>query len=264
MFINLDSVTETLINETTKLAVQCHALVKGKHTQKTQTFVKACIAYVHITIPTIESSQKQCRLFQQAAQVALMNGLIGETDSLIRAALQQLDENFDPKIEGLLFIVEQVLHMLGFLVIVPSNPEEGFFQIVEGIVQLIKLHDWSADASSELQVRIYAGCVSYLASQVQDKLPYQVDYVNSNDQIFIGNDEFKQEANQLMDDLFAQVLEVITKLNEEKVLHSLTLFMICLKTANLLIVSGNAADKKVGNFANKMFKMSDGYMTEYN
>lgn len=35
LFINLDPVTECLINSTLKLGIRCHALVKGQHTQKT-------------------------------------------------------------------------------------------------------------------------------------------------------------------------------------------------------------------------------------
>jgi hypothetical protein len=40
--------------------------------------------------------------------------------------------------------------------------------------------------------------------------------VDSNDRIFIGNDDFKREANQLLDFCFDQVLEIIQKLDEVK------------------------------------------------
>ena len=67
LFINLDKVTEALINQVLGLAAKCHAICKGKHTQKTQTFVKACIAYVHITIPTLEDTNQQVKLFKLAS-----------------------------------------------------------------------------------------------------------------------------------------------------------------------------------------------------
>lgn len=59
MFINLDEVTEQLINSVNLLAVRAHILTKGRHNQKTKNFCKACIAYSHITIPTLESVNKQ-------------------------------------------------------------------------------------------------------------------------------------------------------------------------------------------------------------
>ena len=58
MFINLDDVTETLITAVISLSAKAHSIVKGKHSQKTLSFVKACIAYSHITIPTLESIDK--------------------------------------------------------------------------------------------------------------------------------------------------------------------------------------------------------------
>lgn len=45
-------------------------------------------------------------------------------------------------------------------------------------------------------------------------------FVNGNDSIFIGNDEFVEKANQLMDYSFQQILDLITELNEKKHLHS--------------------------------------------
>lgn len=59
MFINLDLVTEQLIFSTNNLAAKAHQLTKGRHTQKTKNFCKACIAYSHITIPTLESAKRQ-------------------------------------------------------------------------------------------------------------------------------------------------------------------------------------------------------------
>jgi hypothetical protein len=59
------------------------------------------------------------------AEVAMLNGLIGETDSLIKAILATIDENFDQKRLGA--IGDTLLQLLGLLVIVPSNPETTFF-----------------------------------------------------------------------------------------------------------------------------------------
>ena len=143
-FLNLDQVTECLCHQVISLAAKAHSFVKGKHTQKTQTFVKACIAFVHITIPTLEDLDKQIKLFMLAAQVALLNGLIGETDSLCKAVLATLDENFNPMIGELNKTADHLLSFLGFLVIVPSDPERDFFQLANGVVNLLQ-KDWTHD-----------------------------------------------------------------------------------------------------------------------
>mmetsp|Transcript_35456 Transcript_35456/g.43368 ORF Transcript_35456/g.43368 Transcript_35456/m.43368 type:complete len:216 (+) Transcript_35456:1810-2457(+) len=134
LFINLDKVTECLCNKVIGLAVRCHAICKGKHTQKTQTFVKACIAYVHITIPTLESVPQQVQLFRLTAQAALLNGLIGETDSLMKGMLSTIDENFDSSLNYLDMTTQNVLSALGFMVMVPENPDADLFQVVEGFI----------------------------------------------------------------------------------------------------------------------------------
>lgn len=93
-FINLDLVTETLIYQVIMIANRAHKITNGKHNNKTQTFVKACIAFCHITIPTLDDIEKQTKLFLLTAQASLLNGLIGETDSLLKAILAGMDENF--------------------------------------------------------------------------------------------------------------------------------------------------------------------------
>jgi hypothetical protein len=160
---------------------------------------------------------------------------------------------------------DTILGLLGNMVIVPCNPDdESFFQISEGFVQLIKQQNWNEDKHYDLRIQIYSAIISYLASQTQEKLPYAVPYVNSNDKIFIGNEKFKEEANKLMDYCFAQILEAITTLNETKDQHLMQLNFTCLRSANILISNAQVNVKKVNSYVNKMFKMADAYMQEHN
>ena len=89
-------------------------------------------------------------------------------------------------------------------------------------------------------------------------------FVNSNDKIFIGNDQFTEEASQLMDFCFAELLECITELNEKKSDHLRELNRLCIFAANILISCCNVSVKKISSYTNKMFKMSDGYLEEFN
>lgn len=57
MFGNLDVVTETLIFKSLKLAMLANKITHGKHDKKTLAFVKACVAYAHITIPSLNSTK---------------------------------------------------------------------------------------------------------------------------------------------------------------------------------------------------------------
>lgn len=104
--------------------------------------MKACIAFAHITIPTLEDYEKQNRLFLLAAQCSLLNGLVGETDSLMKAILSTMDSKFTKQAARLTSLGQKIetsytsemyrmgetlQSMLGFLVLVPSNPEGSYF-----------------------------------------------------------------------------------------------------------------------------------------
>lgn len=118
----------------------------------------------------------------------MLNGLIGETDSLMRAILTTMDEQFNIEavknsqtgkktdVKILYKMGETLQSMLGFLVLVPSNPEgQGFFQIIDGILNFLKKDQWgTSEASFAIQVRVLDGCVRYLCSQMQDTLPYHL------------------------------------------------------------------------------------------
>lgn len=93
--------------------------------------------------------------------MALLNGLIGETDSLLKGVLATIDENFDEKKAE--ETADILLNMLGFLVIVPSNPETTFFILVEGILSILKNHEWGKQGHL-LKAKIHIAIINYLST----------------------------------------------------------------------------------------------------
>ena len=107
-FTNLDAVTRELVLRVALLTVRAHGFMKGKHNKKTAAFVKvraclpgrtvfidalaavcgtdfaiafvhqACLAYCHITIPSLDDTFSRLQLFLQCAQVALLNNMIAQ------------------------------------------------------------------------------------------------------------------------------------------------------------------------------------------
>ena len=65
-----------------------------------------------------------------------------------------------------------------------------------------------------------------------------------------------------MDYCFGQMLEVITGMNEQKEKHTEFLITACMIAANLLVTTCQLSVKKISSFVNKLFKMSDGYLSE--
>jgi len=58
---------------TSKLAMKTLKAVKGKHSQKTAAFVRACVAYCFITIPSMEDPFTQLNLYLLTSEVKKKN-----------------------------------------------------------------------------------------------------------------------------------------------------------------------------------------------
>jgi hypothetical protein len=69
----LDAVTTELVLRVCLLASKAHRIVKGAHTKKTSSFVKACLAYCHITVPSLDDVFARLRLLLECAEVSLTN-----------------------------------------------------------------------------------------------------------------------------------------------------------------------------------------------
>ena len=209
----------------------------------------------------------------------MLNGLIGEADSLLKATLEIMDDNFTRDVKKITDLGEKVetkynrqlenigemlRSILGLLVVVPSNPDHAYFLVLEGILNFLQKDEWgNSPLSYTIKLSVLDSGVRYLASQTQETLPYRIQNVESNDQIFIGSDDFQKECNSLMDHLFEQILETIQKLDEVKDNYYQVLFTTCIDVADLLI--GTCVfTKQINGFINKMFKMSDKYLTENN
>lgn len=99
--------------------------------------------------------------------------------------------------------------MLGFIVLVPSNPETSYFQLMEAIMTMVKDKDWGK-GQEKMKAQMYGSMIMYMSSQAQNTLPYRLPNVDSNDKIFLGNEDFIKDCEGLLDFLFDQILEIIS------------------------------------------------------
>jgi len=82
-FANLDAVYVSLIHAVNKLAMETKSMMKNKRSRKSQDFLKACIAYCFITIPSINAIHTQMDLYLLTGQVALVNLCLGQGSNFI-------------------------------------------------------------------------------------------------------------------------------------------------------------------------------------
>ena len=71
IFCNSDLVKDKLVMCVDGLAVKAFRFVKGRHSKKTAAFAKACLAFSHITIPSIADVFRKLDLLLYSAQVVV-------------------------------------------------------------------------------------------------------------------------------------------------------------------------------------------------
>ena len=91
-FPNLDAVKDRLILAVANLAMKAHIFMKGRHTKKTSAFVKACLAYCHVTVPSISDIFRRLELLLHCAQVALLNQCLPQTDTFLKATISLIPD----------------------------------------------------------------------------------------------------------------------------------------------------------------------------
>lgn len=95
-FYKLEPVKATLSTYVMKLAMQVHRHgLRGSNSKKTKNrhnFVKSCLAYAHITIPSISDPWQKLDLMTLCANVALINNCLPQMDAFLRAAIMLIPE----------------------------------------------------------------------------------------------------------------------------------------------------------------------------
>jgi len=219
-FANLDGVKSALVLGACSLAMKTFKLTQGKHSKKTAAFVRACIAYTFITIPSMDDPFSQLYLYVYAAQVALCNQSLPQADTLLKAAITLVQE-IPPFTESAEtghrsneeWLLGFISYFASVLVAVPGHPEQGPFYLVKGLIKVIQDYPWEADSIAKSLA--YISLLAYFSTQVQTKLPYHFPKVDANDVLYGGDEECKKELQAIVDRLLELILEQMASLKAD-------------------------------------------------
>lgn len=217
-FCNIDSIKDKLIHRVSGLAMKTLKFVKGKHSKKTSTFVKACLAYCHITIPSIADVFRRLELLLLCAQVALVNQCLPQTDTFLKAAISLIPEmpsHFEE--DGKRFHYEDrlsayLLSLLSTMVISPGHPEHGPFYMVQGLFNAMPKFQWQPFTG--VLPRVYCSIIALLCTYSQKRLPYHINGVQSNDELYGNGKSYMTELAQHMNVCIEEILRLLASFNE--------------------------------------------------
>ena len=91
-FSSLDSVIALLVHKVNRLSVDTLKCVNYEHTRKTAAFVRACIAYSFITIPSLTNPILKLQLYLESSQVALLNQCLSQADAFLKSAISLIPD----------------------------------------------------------------------------------------------------------------------------------------------------------------------------
>lgn len=218
IFCNLDIVLERLIVCVSGLAMKAYRFMKGKHSKKTSAFAKACLAYCHITTPSITDVNVKLQLLLVSAQISLLNQCLPQTDTFLKAAISLIPE-IPPyeEVEGKRVATDEKLanfvkSLLGTLVVVPGHPEHGPFYIVQGLKNALPRYPWQPNTNA--QCRVYIDILALLCTYSQKTFPYHIAHVESNDVLYVGSEAYLQELNENIVSCIEEILKHVTAMGE--------------------------------------------------
>ncbi|KAH9803873.1 VPS35 endosomal protein sorting factor-like [Citrus sinensis] len=206
-FGSINELKETLVHSSNHLATK--ALKDGR---KHLSFVKSCIAFSEVTIPSISDHIRQLNLYIETSEIVTFV----DTNDLSSGVRLRCNGGTVPPlhpavgstwIDGSIGIQRLGATVARLLVIVPGNPELGFTHTLKSILSLITSQSW---ITSKIKIRISCAIVSLSATLSQNKLPYNADLeILSNDLLFYGDSSYVQELLSFSEHVLQNLVEII-------------------------------------------------------
>eukprot|EP00948_MAST-09A_sp_MAST-9A-sp1_P002950 g2950.t1 len=266
IFSNMEAVKVQLVNKVASLLER--ALVRLREaeengdtttTAQLKPFMKACLAFSHVTIAAVENELQRVRLFNSAASAALKAGFLPQADTLYKAAISGIsqmpeileggeDLGLGGEVTGIRIaprLIALIKMMLSALIQMPGHPDIGATYLLSGLYKALN--------TKEL-IAVKMQFVPVLVALAQSELPYRVEKIASNDILYGGDKEYRIEIEAQL----SQVInEVIDELLEEK---NECGPMMCLDFLNIVAANVYMGDQKewVENLLHMVDTMTQG------
>lgn len=222
-FHNLDAVLDRLVLKAAGLAVvskkfasRAQSRSKDKAAtsrlaERAQNFSKACLAYAHVTIPSIDRLFRRLDLLVLCGHCALLNNCLPHADTFFKASIalipelpqqSRIDYDQDNFVPGDKALADFLQRLAGSLVAVPGHPEHGPFYLVTGLLNALpRYQHWGQHA----KIQAYVALLPLLSALAQRRLPYTV--VEANDVLYGGSPDYLAELKAHLATLVATILD---------------------------------------------------------
>ncbi|KAK4753037.1 hypothetical protein SAY87_021835 [Trapa incisa] len=206
VFGTTDELKETLVHSSNSLAIK---LLRNK--KKGLNFVKSCIAFNEVTIPSITSFMQQLKLYLETAEVAIMGGLVSHSYGLIDSSISCLQS---PDLNGRSADDDEILSFLqklcSFLVMVPGNYVQGATYTPKSLFVLLDSQSWM---TLRMKLRIRCAMILLSATLSQMNLPYHAcnSRIPGNDVLFYDDPTYLEDYILFAEEVTGKLVDVINQ-----------------------------------------------------
>lgn len=172
-FSNFNQVIIQLVFNANRLTLE-YGCGEKENDLNSNSFLKACLAFACITIPSVNSEAVRAMLYLNTAQIALRCSFIEQTEFFIRSAISTLDsidyEKCSKSTE--LYFVGYIKSLLSFLILVPDDLSKGYLYLFK---KLLKTVIQTKFKQNDYKIHIYLSMLNFLSTMYQPDYPYHLD-----------------------------------------------------------------------------------------
>ena len=190
-----------------------------RHTKRTASFIRACIAYNIITIPSVDNIQTRLTLYLNSAQVALFNCSTAQADSLYHQLIQTIEHlpvsiydargssNRAKPTEP--WLISFSANLFSSLLLMPDYPDQGILFHFRNAINEFANYKYAADSPGKASIFINA--LKALSCFLQNKWPYKLPNVDNNGDLYgFGADKkFQAELGKMAKSLVTELNALI-------------------------------------------------------
>eukprot|EP00730_Choanoeca_flexa_P009279 TRINITY_DN12619_c0_g2_i8.p1 TRINITY_DN12619_c0_g2~~TRINITY_DN12619_c0_g2_i8.p1 ORF type:complete len:925 (+),score=249.15 TRINITY_DN12619_c0_g2_i8:138-2912(+) len=212
-FANLDRVLIALVHKVNRLMMSTSVIVKGQHTRRTAQFIRSCVSFTYITIPSIMSPLERLRLYIVSGTTALANQALAQADAFFTTCINFImDVPPEMLIDGTLTSIEPELKdiistLLSSLLLLPDDPELEPLSVLKSLLQAISDYPWLS--TSTAQWELYTQALGLLQAYSQPRYLYSVENVAANDELYGNSNKFRSQVAKLANTLLKQLNEAV-------------------------------------------------------
>lgn len=203
-FPNFDTVAKVTVEKVDCIALTALHFMNGNHNRDTFGFVKACMAYCFITIPSFRDPWDRVRYFLHSSQVSLSQGLVGQAEAMLKVSIGMLIELEYDAVKA----YDWVSQCIGLLLMFPGDVKKGPFFLIKGLLKA--LESWDPFQSDvETRFDVHKQFLRLFSALGQNVFPFHLPNVKSNDSLFGSTKEYRKELSALTAVLIEDTLEAV-------------------------------------------------------